>query len=252
MRDHGGGTAARNDGEQVVPSADDSASVAFNQLLQRDRHFLLDGAGVVDVAGDVEELGAGIPGPSEGEEPFATAAADGRSDGDRFHVGDRRRAAKDAHIGRKRGLESGFALLPFQRLDEGRLFAADVSAGSAVHENVEIVAGTAGVLADEAVLVRLLDGDLDVGRLVVKLAADVNVGGPGSHGPSGDQAALDELVRIVAHDFAILARARLSFVGVDDEIARPAVAGLVHKAPLHPAGESSTTSASEPRFLHLI
>jgi hypothetical protein len=41
---------------------------------------------------------------------------------------------------------------------------------------------------------------------------------------AGDQAALDQRVRIVAHDVAVLAGARLGFVGIDDEIMRPAVA----------------------------
>jgi hypothetical protein len=37
----------------------------------------------------------------------------------------------------------------------------------------------------------------------------------------GEQAALDQRVRIVAHDVAVLAGARLGFVGIDDEVMRP-------------------------------
>ena len=37
----------------------------------------------------------------------------------------------------------------------------------------------------------LLDGDLEVGRLVVELSADVDVRGASSHGAAGDQATLD-------------------------------------------------------------
>ena len=45
-----------------------------------------------------------------------------------------------------------------------------------------------------------------------------------AHGEAGDQAALDQVMRIVAQDLAVLAGAGLGFVGIDDEIVRAAVA----------------------------
>ena len=57
--------------------------------------------------------------------------------------------------------------------------------------------------------------------LVVELAADIDVGGAGAHGEAGDQAALDQHMRIEAQDLAILAGAGLGLVGIDDEIGRP-------------------------------
>ena len=44
--------------------------------LEWDGHLLLDSAGVVDVAGDVEELGARVTRPAEAGEPGAAATAD--------------------------------------------------------------------------------------------------------------------------------------------------------------------------------
>ena len=41
----------------------------LDQLLERDGHLLLNRAGVVDVSRNVEKLGAGVPGASEGGEP---------------------------------------------------------------------------------------------------------------------------------------------------------------------------------------
>lgn len=96
-----------------------------------------------------------------------------------------------------------------------------------------------------------IGGDLDVGRLVVELAADVDVGGAGAHGAAGDQATLDEFVRVVAHDLAVLARARLALVGVDDQIARPAVRRLVHEAPLQARREAGAAATAQTRLLHL-
>lgn len=76
LRDERSGTSARNDGQQVVPSTDDSTGVALNQFLQRDRHFLLDGARIVHVPRDVEQLRAGIPRPSKRDEPIPTTTTD--------------------------------------------------------------------------------------------------------------------------------------------------------------------------------
>jgi hypothetical protein len=52
----------------------------------------------------------------------------------------------------------------------------------------------------------LLDGYLKVGSFIVKLSSDVDVGGPGAHGPARHQAALHQLVRIMPHDLSVLKR----------------------------------------------
>ena len=46
----GCGGAAGDDGFEVVPTTAYAATVFLNELLKRDRHFFLNGAGVVDVA----------------------------------------------------------------------------------------------------------------------------------------------------------------------------------------------------------
>src|SRR3546814_3980317 len=89
-------------------------------------------------------------------------------------------------------------------------------------EDFEIIARAAGVLADEALFIGLGDGGEERLRLADELAANVDIGGPRAHGETGDQRALDQLVRIVANDLAVLARPRLRLVGVDDEKARAA------------------------------
>ena len=89
--------------------------------------------------------------------------------------------------------------------------------------NFKVVARAAGVFAYEAGLVGLVDGNLEIGGLEEKLSADVDVGGASTHGAAGDEAALDELVGVVAHDFAVLAGPRLAFIGVDDEVLGSAV-----------------------------
>jgi hypothetical protein len=65
------------------------------------------------------------------------------------------------------------------------------------------------VLADEVGLIGLVDGALQRLALADIFAADIDVGRMRAHGEGGDQAALDQRMRVVAHDLAILAGARL-------------------------------------------
>ena len=81
-----------------------------------------------------------------------------------------------------------------------------------------------------------------------ELAADVDVARLGADRVRADRAALDEGVRRPAHDFAILERARLGFVGVAAEVVRLAVARL-HERPLHARREAGAAAAAQPRFL---
>src|SRR3546814_16871142 len=105
-------------------------------------------------------------------------------------------------------------------------------------EDFEIIARAAGVLADEALFIGLGDGGEERLRLADELAANVDIGGPRAHGETGDQRALDQLVRIVAHDLAVLERPRLRLVGVDDQKARAAPLRLLgHEAPFEDTAE---------------
>ena len=75
------------------------------------------------------------------------------------------------------------------------------------------------VLADKPGVARLIDRRLQTLALADELAAHVDEGGVGAHGEAGDETALDEQMRIVPHDLAVLAGAGLGLVGVDHEIA---------------------------------
>src|SRR5207249_12330399 len=79
----------------------------------------------------------------------------------------------------------------------------------------------------------------------------IDVGGADPHPGPGQEAAFDQLVRIVAQDVAVLAGTRLALVGVDDEIGRP-VAGLWHERPFEPGREAGAAAPAQPRFLALV
>ena len=128
LGDKGSGRASRNDTQEIVPASNDVTSVDLDEVLQRDAHLLLHGAGVVHVAADVEELGATVPGTTKAGEPIGTSSkmnivislsifdismcwllpADSGSHGHSLHVGDGGGAAEHANISREGRLEARF------------------------------------------------------------------------------------------------------------------------------------------------
>ena len=208
-----------NDGFEVVPAAANTAAVFIDEFAKRNGHFLLDCAGVVDVAGNAEELCAGVALPAEGVEPVCAATEDGGGNGDGLDVGDCGGAAEETDGGGEGGLETRLAGLALEGFDQGCFLTTDVRTHAAVNEDVEVEASPAGVLADEAGLVGFLDGSLEDGGFVVEFTADVNVGGCTIHSTTGHETSFNELVRVFAHDLTVLACSWFTFIGVYDEVA---------------------------------
>ena len=75
-------------------------------------------------------------------------------------------------------------------------------------------------------------------------ATQVNVALVRAHCVRRDQAALDQQMRIVAHDIPVLAGAGLGFVSVDDEIVRTLLHHLRHEGPFQPGREAGAAAAS--------
>ena len=88
--------------------------------LQRDAHRLLDIAGLVHVAGDAEDLGAGVVRPADAGEPGGAAAQDGRRDRDGLDIVDRGRAAIEPDRRRERRLQARLALLALEAFEQRR------------------------------------------------------------------------------------------------------------------------------------
>lgn len=73
----------------------------LNEVFQRNRHLLLHGAGVVNMARDVEELCPRVSLSAKAHKPRASTATDGGCHGYRLHVGNSCRATK--HTCKKQG-----------------------------------------------------------------------------------------------------------------------------------------------------
>jgi hypothetical protein len=192
-----------------------------------------------------------IVGAAEGGKPAGAAAQDRRRDRDRFDVVDRGRAAIEADIGREWRLQARLALLALQAFQQRGLLAADIGAGAVMNENVKIPAVLV-VLAQQSGVVAFVDRGLQRLALADELAAHIDVGDMRAHGETGDQAAFDQRMRIVAHDLAVLAGAGLGFVGVDDEIMRALAHFLRHEGPFETGRETGAAAAAQARILHLL
>ena len=105
------------------------------------------------------------------------------------------------------------------------------------------------VLAQQAALAGLGQGDfqpLDGQRI---LGPDVDVSALGADGVSGDGHAFDHAVRIAFQHAAVHERAGIAFVGVaDDELL--VACGLAGELPLSPGGEARAAAAAQAGNVH--
>ena len=235
--------AAGDHGEQIVPAAAHAAGMRLDQFAQAECPSPLRRCTGFSTWPEMQNsLVPVLFGPADAGEPGGAAPHDVGHHRDRLDVVDRGRAAIEADIGRERRLQPRLALLAFQAFQQRRLLAADIGAGAVVDVEVEVPAVDV-VLADQLGLIGLVDRRLQALALADEFAAHVDVAGMGAHGEAGDQAALDQQMRIVPHDLAVLAGAGLGFVGIDDEIMRPLVRLLGHERPFQAGREAGAAAA---------
>jgi len=70
--------ATGDDALQVVPSASNSSGMFFNEVFQRDAHFLFYCDRVVNMSRDAVQLGSRVLGSTKASKPIATTSDDSR------------------------------------------------------------------------------------------------------------------------------------------------------------------------------
>ena len=161
---------------------------------------------------------------------------------ERLDVLDQRRASEVADLARERRLEPWHCPAPFHRFEHRRLLTGDVRAGAdheLEREPVEEAGGRSSSIAccRRSTRCRVLLAQVDVALCRLE----------GAH---GDQRRLDHEVGPKLHHIAILDRAGLSLVGVNDHVSR---AGLTRDCfPLHAGREPSAAEPREPGRLQLL
>src|SRR6185312_14291126 len=220
------------------------------EILERKakRHFIV--AGLRDVATYGEQFRAGALGTRERQAlvPFGAAHDDVRNGRERLDVVDRSRLGEDAGHRGERRLDARIAAPAFDGVHHRGLFTADVRASTLVDHNVDALAASHRVLADDASVVGLANCLAHANQRLRELAANVDVRGLGADRVGTDRATFDERVRSPAHDLTILERAGLGLVGVAAQVVRLAVAWL-HEGPLDSRREARAATAAEPRSL---
>ena len=109
----------------------------------------------------------------------------------------------------------------------------------------------ADVLAEQARGVGFLQRRLEARhRLAEELAADVVVADRGVHGVAADRQALDQRVRVVAQDVAVVAGAGLALVGVAHQVLLHRRVAR-HEAPLDAGRKARAAAAAQARGLDL-
>ena len=169
-----------------------------------------------------------------------------------LHVIDDRRAHVETHSGREIGwFDPGLGALAFQRFDQPCFFTTDIGAGTTVDVEVATEVTSTDVVAKESRFAGFRDGIFDNLCGLWKLFANVDVCEFGTDCEAGDDHALDELVRVLMDNVAILEGPRFGLVAVTDQVDRFLVAGR-DESPFHTCWKTGATSAPEARLLYFF
>ena len=179
--------------------------------------------GLLDVAADRDELRAGRVLHADLGVALGAELDDVRQRRQRLDVVDQRRALVEALVGGERRLQARVAAFALERVEQAGLLAADVGAGAAVQDERAVEARAEDVAAEVAGLVGLGDRRVEHVGLLLVLAADVDERLRRVDRVGGDDDALDQLMRVLLHQLAVLERPGLGLVGVDDDV-------LLHRA----------------------
>src|SRR5205085_3030210 len=132
----------------------------------------------------------------------------------------------------------------FSACDQAGCSAANVGAGASMAESFDVKAGAEQVASQKILLPRFLDCPLQNLRAFGKFAPDIDVSGPGIEGEAGDEHALEQLMRVLVDNVAVLERPRFRFVGVTDQVDRFLFV-LLDESPFDPARKSGPAAAAQ-------
>src|SRR5882672_2249798 len=222
------------------------------QLPERDakRHFEI--AGPCDVARNGKDQRATGILRAEPREPCRTLAQDRRHRRVALRVVDGGRLAVQTGGRREWRLEAGLAGLALERFEEAHFLAADIRASAYETVQIEVDTRALDALAEESGLVGFLERGFEArDGFAQELAANVVVANARAHRVAADRHALDDRVRVVAQDVAVVAGAGLALVRIADDVL---VARSItrHEAPLHAGRKARAAPAAQAGGLHRV
>ena len=214
----GGGAAGEEAAEPVARAH--AAGVLLQDLADGGSHRKFPKAGAVQAAARAVEFGAAIGCAAQLAEPGCAAVDDVGDIAERLDVVDGGRLAPEPRDGGVGRLGARVGALALERVEHAGLFAAHVAAGADVQVEIEGVAGAEDVAAEEVGRIGFGDGGGDEAGGQSVFGAEEDVGDVGAGGVARDDGAFDQLVGIAFEQQAILERAGLHLIGIDDEVTR--------------------------------
>ena len=250
LRDAAAGGAAGLHGLDVLAVAAAFADVVDEGLERRAQRHLHQ-AGVVDLADQREDLGAGALGAAGLGEPGRALGHDGRDVVPGLDVVDVGGLAPQALLRRERRTRPGPSGVAFERGDQRGLFAADERARAFHQLDVEVEAAAQDVVAQQAVLARLLDGARQAVHRQRIFGAHVDDALGGAHHVAADDHAFQQRVRIALDLVAVHVGAGIAFVGIADDVLLVGH-GLAQELPLVAGEEAGAAAAAQLGGLDLL
>ena len=228
----------------------DAAADVVHDLAHRRAHGHFDQAGVDDVAREGEGLRAGAALRADGFEPVRALFDNVGHVGKRLDVVQAGGLAVQALVDGARGLRARHAAVALDGRGHGRALAADERACAAVDVHMEAEAAAEDVVAQQAELLGLLDGDGEPvhGHGVLGADIDVALGGAGGH--ARDDHALDDLVRVALHAGAVHEGAGVALVAVADDVLDGLFRMCRDLRPLAPGREARAAAAAQTGIAH--
>ncbi|MCY1423094.1 hypothetical protein D9M71_388000 [compost metagenome] len=185
----------------------------------------------------------------QGFVPVVAVADDGRHVAQGLDVVHAGRLAPHANGGREGRLGARVGAAAFQGVDQRGFFAADVAAGTGVHEQLEVEAAAQDVLAQKACSLGFFHGTVEVLGGGDVFATQEDVATVGFQCAGTDQHAFDQQMGQLLHQHAVFPGVGLHFIRVAQQVAD--VHGFVfgHQAPLHASGKACAAATLEARVL---
>ena len=121
-----------------------------------------------------------------------------------------------------------------------------------VQIDVKIPPAATRILANKTCVICLVNSCLKCFLFADVFTANINVAGMGLHREARNQAALNQRMRIMAHDFTVFTCTWLGFIRVHDQIRRTTVALFGHEAPLQTRRETRTAASAQAAGFHLV
>ncbi|EJK89854.1 hypothetical protein UUU_29730 [Klebsiella pneumoniae subsp. pneumoniae DSM 30104 = JCM 1662 = NBRC 14940] len=215
-----------------------TAGVIFEDLAGSGAERQLPDARILHPAGEAHQLGASIFAGGNVLVPLDAVGEDRWHVAQGFYVVDAGRLAPDAGARRERRLGSRVGAAAFQRVDQRRLFAADIAPCPGVHEQLEVKPGAEDVFPQQTRFGGFSNRATQMlGRFNI-FPAQEDVAAVRFQRKRGDQHAFHQQVRQLLHQQAVFIGARLHFIGVTQQVTD--VHGFVfrHQAPLQTSGEA--------------